>query len=87
MMSPLPSVEVVCAVIQQEESQKEVLSYGGVGESDVMAVFSKRVGDKILECASCGRKGHTRDKCWEVTGYPKWHYKHKPGVQKQAPEK
>lgn len=41
MMCPLPSVQEACAAIQQEESQKEVLSHNGAGDSDVLAMYSK----------------------------------------------
>lgn len=74
MMCPLPSVEVACAAVQQEESQKEVLTYTGLGESDVMTMYSKGNVERNVQCSSCGRKGHANDKCWGVTGYPKWYY-------------
>lgn len=76
MMCPLPSIETACAPVQQEESQKEILSHTSLGESNVMAMYSKGAEDKILQC-----------KCWETTGYPKWNYKFKPGAKKLAPGK
>lgn len=86
MMIPLPLVEVACAAVQQEESQRKLLSNNTVGDLDALAMYSRRNEIKSLSCNSCGRRGHTNDKCWETTGYPKWHYKYKPG-QKQAPNK
>lgn len=84
MMIPLPSVEEACAAVQQEESQKEVLNQGVLGDNEVLAMFSKGNGDRNMMCTGCGRKGHSSDKCWEVKGYPKWHYKYKPGQRNVA---
>ncbi|KAL8114462.1 hypothetical protein AgCh_021356 [Apium graveolens] len=79
MLSPLPSVEVAYAVIQQEESLREVLTQGNVFDTDVMAMYSKGSCDKLPVCSSCGKKGHSSDRCWIVIGYPKWHTKYRPG--------
>lgn len=83
IMYPLPSVEVACSAVQQEESQKEVLTQGGMNDADMLAMYSKGNTHKVLSFTTCGRKGHTSDKCWETIGYPQWHYKHKSG-QKQT---
>ncbi|XP_074374360.1 uncharacterized protein LOC141714758 [Apium graveolens] len=79
MMSLLPSVEVACAAIQQEESQKEALQLGGLNDSESMAMFSKKYDGKVWSCTACGKKGHSVERCWETIGYPKWHFKHNPG--------
>ncbi|XP_074363153.1 uncharacterized protein LOC141704043 [Apium graveolens] len=80
MITPLPSVEMACAVIQQEESQKEVLKGAYSYDTDVSAMLSKTSvsAERSLSCSVCGRKGHTRDKCWNIVGSPRWNYKHKP---------
>ncbi|XP_074363493.1 uncharacterized protein LOC141704045 [Apium graveolens] len=80
MITPLPSVEMACAVIQQEESQKEVLKGAYSYDTDVSAMLSKTSvsAERSLSCSICGRKGHTRDKCWNIVGSPRWNYKHKP---------
>lgn len=87
MITPLPSVEAACSAIQQEESQKDVLSLGGVNESDAIAMYNRcGMGNrgKVLMCSACGKRGHTNERCWETIGYPKWHYKFKPN---QKPSK
>lgn len=38
-------------------------------------------GDK--KCTECGGKGHTKDRCWTIKGYPHWHPKSKIFPQKQ----
>lgn len=80
MQHPLPTVEMACAVIQQEESQRSVLS---LSEIEASAMYTKRVFDsKPAQCTACGGKGHLSDKCWSVVGYPPWHLKHKKFPQK-----
>ncbi|XP_071713627.1 uncharacterized protein [Rutidosis leptorrhynchoides] len=68
MLNPLPSVEVACSMLQQEESQREMFT-----SVESTALYSKsNTKDK---CELCGNKGHSPDKCWEKIGYPPWHYK------------
>lgn len=75
MMCPLPSVESACAVIQQEESQRDLLK---ISSPDMSALYSKvNTGDRGFICNVCGKKGHSADKCWKVVGLPKWHSKYK----------
>lgn len=79
MMNPLPSVETACADVQQEESQREVLSQSSLGNNEVFTMYIKGTGEKNLVCGACEKKGHNNEKCWGVTDFPKWHYKYKPG--------
>ncbi|GKB85631.1 kinase-like domain, phloem protein 2-like protein, partial [Tanacetum coccineum] len=74
LTSPLPSVETACALLQQEESQREVF---GSSQSlmESTALYSKT--DSKEKCSICGYKWHPADKCWEKSGYPPWHYKYK----------
>ena len=70
MMMSLPTVEVACSMLQQEEMQKEVL--GNVKEeSETLAMFSK--SSEVPVCTACGKTGHIKDKCWTVVGYPSTH--------------
>ncbi|XP_074323254.1 uncharacterized protein LOC141660189 [Apium graveolens] len=80
LLHPLPSVEMACAAIQQEESQRDILKPSLSFDNDMSAMLSKVTisPDRNLLCSVCGGKGHTADKCWNVVGYPKWHYKYKP---------
>lgn len=69
MQQPLPSVDEACNMLQQEESQCEVLSDS---ESDnTLVIFSKNTAS--FTCTACGREGHNKDQCWKVVGYPPWH--------------
>ena len=82
IMNPLPSVEVACSILQQEELQREVL------EDDLFVHESLALYGKSLQtitssrpknrCSHCGNKGHVKDKCWHIIGYPRWH----PGSKK-----
>lgn len=76
MLPTLPSVEMACAAIQQEESQRDTLHTHG--DEEISAMFSRGVNvnsDKQVVCTVCKRKGHPADKCWSVVGYPKWYSK------------
>lgn len=44
------------------------------------AMFTKTAlnADKSVTCGACGGKGHTNYRCWNIIGYPKWHYKYRP---------
>lgn len=81
--SPLPSVEAACALLQQEESQRDVLNSFANVEST--ALYSQRnVKDK---CSICGYKWHPPEKCWEKVGYPTWHSKYKQQSQAKQQSK
>ncbi|XP_071708417.1 uncharacterized protein [Rutidosis leptorrhynchoides] len=74
LMSPLPSVEVACSMLQQEESQREMFT--SVQSHEMTALYSKSsTGNNGENCNLCGNKGHSPDKCWVKIGYPPWHYK------------
>ncbi|GJZ89909.1 retrovirus-related pol polyprotein from transposon TNT 1-94 [Tanacetum coccineum] len=72
--NPFPCVENACALIQQEESQKDVFN-SSLPVIESTALLSKSVGKD--KCSICGFKWHPPDKCWEKVGYPVWHHKHK----------
>ncbi|XP_074341850.1 uncharacterized protein LOC141679244 [Apium graveolens] len=64
MLSPLPSVEMASAAIQQEESQRDILKNPLTCDSDMSAMYSKTSFNprKPLVCGTCGGKGHSSDK-------------------------
>ncbi|GKB96911.1 hypothetical protein Tco_0983048 [Tanacetum coccineum] len=71
LINPLPSIENACAVIQQEESQKDVF-HTGVSSIESTTLFSKL--DTKGKCSICSFKWHPPEKCWEKVGYPIWHH-------------
>lgn len=82
MQHPLPSVDMAYATIQQEEAHRDVLNTA-MDDLDVSAMYSKAPADgnvRSVSCNACGGKGHSREKCWTVVGYPKWHHKSKKPV-------
>lgn len=70
MITPLPTVEIACSVLEQEEAQRSLLNLPP--SPNLMAMFSKYQTDKPVLCTVCGKKGHPPDRCWNVIGYPKW---------------
>uniref|UniRef100_A0A803NAW9 Uncharacterized protein n=1 Tax=Chenopodium quinoa TaxID=63459 RepID=A0A803NAW9_CHEQI len=99
MVTPLPTVESACSMLQQEESQREVLSQTK-SDSDISAVYSRNSGqnnngqsgngnfsipqNRLNICSACGVRGHTPERCWTVIGYLSWHHKYKTGSVKLA---
>lgn len=69
MQQPLPSVDEACNMLQQEETQREVLSDFISDHNLVM--FSKK--NDLSNCSACGKEGHIGNKCWIIVGYPSWH--------------
>lgn len=71
MNNPLPSVEVACATIQQEENQRELLK--NYKTDDISAIFSQSntgQSEKFFICNVYHKKGHVGDKCCHKIGYP-----------------
>ncbi|XP_074322965.1 uncharacterized protein LOC141659925 [Apium graveolens] len=92
LMNPLPSVDMACASIQQEESQRLVLANNPSYDTDLSTMFSKTSITVVKPpiCTACGGKGHTNERCWNIVGYPKWHYKnplYQPPKNSPAPNK
>ncbi|XP_074277635.1 uncharacterized protein LOC141601268 [Silene latifolia] len=89
MMSPLPTVEEAAAMFQYEEAQRRNYKLSEKMEVDNSTFYAgSGSGQKETEiipvpsCSACNKKGHTRDKCWRVIGYPADH-----PVSKRFPEK
>lgn len=75
MMKILPSVEIACSHLEQEESQRTLFNHIKE-ESEYLAMFSKGSGSTSGGvCTTCGKAGHLADNCWTVVGYPSWHAK------------
>ncbi|KAJ8433332.1 hypothetical protein Cgig2_023796 [Carnegiea gigantea] len=45
------------------------------------ALFSKGPEER---CGQCGNKGHDKEKCWQLIGYPSWHPRSKKFPQKKV---
>ncbi|KAL2934853.1 Retrovirus-related Pol polyprotein from transposon RE1, partial [Bienertia sinuspersici] len=86
MKSPLPTVEEACSILQQEESQRDVLTSVKL-EPESSAMYGKgnpkSAGDV---CSACGVKGHTAERCWTIIGYPRWHPKSKQNQKGKSKE-
>lgn len=39
-------------------------------------MYNRGTGENVI-CSVCGVKGHMKERCWTVVGYPKWHPKYK----------
>lgn len=77
MLSPLPNVEQAVAVLQQEEAQRNLL-HSITPDLELSAMYSKTTNSSsTVTCSACNVKGHQRERCWTVVGYPNWHSKHR----------
>lgn len=60
LLSPLPSVEVASAALQQEEAQRELLQLNKI-DIESSAMYSKHNitrPDRNALCTECGGRGH-----------------------------
>lgn len=81
MLTPLPSVDIAYASIQQEESQSDMLINNEV-ELSAMNIRAYQDNKQHVLCNACGGRGHNGERCWSVVGYPRWHHKYKKPPQK-----
>ena len=82
LMHPLPSVEAACSLLQHKESKRQILDLNKV-EYKSTALYSKQQ-TKPKVCNQCGTKGHVKEKCWTIIGYPSWNSKGKRFPQKKG---
>ncbi|XP_071688991.1 uncharacterized protein [Rutidosis leptorrhynchoides] len=67
LISPLPSVETACSMLQQEESQREMFN-----ASETTTLYSKLTQKDKEKCSIFGFRWHPPERCWEKVGYPPW---------------
>ncbi|KAH0741296.1 hypothetical protein KY290_034339 [Solanum tuberosum] len=83
LMSPLPSVNQAYAMIVSDESHRAGATSArvlGVRPATQvrgfeMAMYSRSQGQRLkknynVQCDFCNLKGHSRENCWKLNGYP-----------------
>lgn len=86
---PLPTVNKVFHTVMQIERQKDITGLGNnqqdsvalnanrqsqYRQGDGKKEFKKDKADKShLKCYHCNAKGHTKDSCFKIIGYPDWY--------------
>lgn len=83
MMNPWPFVNQAYMLIKQEEKQRQTHSSGIPISMMVRATSGNKFNDKsvgtggaIFECSHCHAKGHTKERCYKLVGYPVDHPLH-----------
>ncbi|XP_075088191.1 uncharacterized protein LOC142170235 [Nicotiana tabacum] len=93
MMVPVPSVNKSYSMLMECESQKTMASASAsLDAGEIAALLTNRVGNQQnlkknynLYCDYCKLKGHTRDICYKLVGYPNDHkFKKKYNPQETA---
>lgn len=79
---PLPSINRAYYIVQQNEKQKEISGFNHVNhEVSALAVQRSQTyvkkdwkKDKYdRKCDFCKGKGHTKEQCFKIIGYPDWY--------------
>ncbi|XP_054794561.1 uncharacterized protein LOC129300062 [Prosopis cineraria] len=79
LMTPLPSVNQAYNMIMEDEAQKLIAGSNKSSpiEGATMAVGrgqgrgrGRGRGNSSLECAHCHKRGHVKENCYEIIGYP-----------------
>ncbi|EOX93232.1 Uncharacterized protein TCM_002073 [Theobroma cacao] len=73
LMDPIPTLDRVYNFMLREETQKNLLFQSqSVLESSTMLTTtdSKKKLKKDLVCSHCGKKGHNKEKCYRLIGFP-----------------
>jgi len=71
-MDPLPSLDRIFNMIQQEEHHKSLMLRRDNRTETAMA-FATREKSNVAEkgsCRHCGRYGHDESNCYKIIGYP-----------------
>ncbi|KAJ8429422.1 hypothetical protein Cgig2_015711 [Carnegiea gigantea] len=76
--------EVAALLRSLGETQREVLEdFRPYYESSTLMSKGGMVKGSDEKCIHCGNKGHDKEKCWLVIGYPSWNPKSKKFPQKK----
>ncbi|XP_049364569.1 uncharacterized protein LOC125829386 [Solanum verrucosum] len=74
MMSTLPSMAQVFAILSQEEKQREVRPHNHTAldstSLNALANSNSSTSRSSLFCDFCKSTGHTRERCYKLHGYP-----------------
>ncbi|KAA8547359.1 hypothetical protein F0562_003777 [Nyssa sinensis] len=69
-MDQLPPIGKVFSILFQEEQQRLLNIRPSSSKTIAMAVRPGGRPRFSFKCTTCGKEGHTRDRCWTIVGYP-----------------
>ena len=73
LMDPLPSLNVVYAKIISDERKQAVTDSSDSVRSTAVGFAASSMASGRMEprvCSHCGRTGHSKDRCYELVGWP-----------------
>lgn len=99
-MSTSPTANQAFMLLKQEEKQRQIHSSAITSHVALMVnmpkpsasvsyyipnCFSDRKAHHVLKCSRCHIKGHTKDRCYKLVGYPLGHPYHPNNKGKKKP--
>lgn len=81
MMDPVPSLNVAYAKVVSDERKQTVSNDQDTRSESVVGFAASGLahdrsahqnGDDAKVCDHCGRKGHKKERCFELHGWPEW---------------
>lgn len=84
LMNPLPNITHAYSMLLQEENQCNFATQMSTTVPDNLTMnvrinssnvkeTNRKVVDSSVDCDSCKRTGHLKEKCFVLHGYPNWH--------------
>ncbi|XP_010271259.1 PREDICTED: uncharacterized protein LOC104607332 [Nelumbo nucifera] len=83
-IEPLPTINRAYPLIVQDEKHQVLMTQRAMYLPNVVALIASRSGDRNSNprtkvwCKHCKRQGHSKDRCYELIGYPDGWEKRKP---------
>ncbi|GAA0187195.1 transmembrane signal receptor [Lithospermum erythrorhizon] len=72
IMDPWPSINRAYAIVLQAEWKAQLSAKGDVENKRFPERFDRFRKREPMRCDHCNLRGHTKDRCFKLLGYPEW---------------